>query len=133
MLPSGSLLVFVVFYLAYTVRGGIPLAVYTDRHAVFQHWRRRSHETPAFLGIGASTQCARAPRELGENQVLAHSPEAKGRVERASGTFQDRLVAELHLAGAGTPAEANHVLGEFLTDFNQRFGVPAAQSRSAYH
>jgi hypothetical protein len=53
-------------------------------------------------------------------------------VERASGTLQDRLVAELRLASASTLAEANNVLREFLTQFNQRFGVPAAQSGSAY-
>jgi hypothetical protein len=63
---------------------------------------------------------------------LAHSPEAKGRVERANGTFQDRLVAELRLAGANTLEEANQVLAQFLPRFNQRFGVPAAQPESAY-
>jgi len=113
-------------------RCGIPLAVYTDRHAVFSHWRLRPHDTPISLGVAASTQCARALRELGVTQVLAYSPEAKGRVERTNGTFQDRLVAELRLAGASTIEEANSILWEFLTRFNQRFGVPAAQSGSAY-
>ncbi len=65
-------------------------------------------------------------------QILAHSPQAKGRVERANGTFQDRLVVELRLAGACTLAEANQVLAEFLPRFNQHFGVPAAQPESAY-
>ena len=65
-------------------------------------------------------------------QILAHSPQAKGRVERANGTFQDRLVAELRLAGASTLEEANQVLSDFLPRFNQRFGVPAAQPESAY-
>ena len=64
--------------------------------------------------------------------ILALSPEAKGRVERANGAFQDRLVAELRLAGARTLHEANHVLQEFLPHFNTRFGVPAAQPGSAY-
>jgi hypothetical protein len=74
----------------------------------------------------------RALRELGVTQIFAHSPEAKGRVERANGTFQDRLVAELRLAGARTLAEANDVLEEFLPRFNARFGVPATQVGSAY-
>jgi hypothetical protein len=65
-------------------------------------------------------------------QIFAHSPEAKGRVERANGTFQDRLVSELRLAGASTLAEANEVLAEFLPRFNARFGVPAALPGSAY-
>jgi hypothetical protein len=53
-------------------------------------------------------------------------------VERANGTFQDRLVAELRLAGASTVEEANQVLADFLPQFNQRFGVPAAQPEPAY-
>ena len=53
-------------------------------------------------------------------------------MERANGTFQDRLVSELRLANAGTLEEANGVLSEFLPRFNARFGVPAAQAESAY-
>jgi hypothetical protein len=64
--------------------------------------------------------------------VFAHSPEAKGRVERANGTFQDRLVSELRLADASTLEEANYVLSKFLPRFNARFGVPATQAGSAY-
>jgi len=71
-------------------------------------------------------------RELGVTQVFARSPEAKGRVERANGTFQDRLVAELRLAGASTLVEANGILEAFLPRFNERFGVPAAQPELAY-
>jgi hypothetical protein len=113
-------------------RRGVPLAVYTDRHAVFQS--RRPGPDQALAGVGAqSTQWARALRELGVTQVFAHSPEAKGRVERANGTFQDRLVVELRLAGASTLAEANRFLGEFLPRFNKRFGAPADQPGLAYH
>ena len=71
-------------------------------------------------------------RELGVTQVFARSPEAKGRVERANGTFQDRLVAELRLAGANNIGEANLVLEEFLPRFNERFGVPATQPEPCY-
>src|ERR671914_142326 len=78
------------------------------------------------------TTWSRALEELGVTQILAHSPQAKGRVERANGTFQDRLVVELRLAGASTLEEANQVLSDFLPRFNQRFGVPAAQPESAY-
>ena len=110
---------------------GVPLAVYTDGHAVFQPRRNPSDRSPASQK-GSSTQWSRALGELGITQILAHSPEAKGRVERANGTFQDRLVAELRLAGACTLAEANRVLTEFLARFNQRFGVSAAQTDLAY-
>ena len=107
------------------------MAVYTDRHAVFQSRRSPSDRSPV-RQKGASTHWVRALGELGITQILAHSPEAKGRVERANGTFQDRLVAELRLADACTLEEANQVLAEFLPRFNQRFGVPADQPESAY-
>ena len=110
-------------------RRGIPLGVYTNRYTVFRHPGQRLQEEAQ---IGKLTQFGRALEELGVNQVFAHSPEAKGRVERANGTFQDRLVAELRLAGASNLAEANQVLETFLPRFNERFGVPAAQPESAY-
>ena len=103
-------------------RHGIPAAVYTDRHAAFIH-------------RDSTTQAARvsvALKELGVRQILAMSPEAKGRVERANGTFQDRLVSELRLAGARTLEQANEVLWEFLPRFNARFGVPAAVPAGGY-
>ena len=70
---------------------------------------------------------------IGVEQIFARSPEAKGRVERANGTFQDRLVTELRLAGARTISEANQVLWASLDHaVNKRFGVPPAQSTNAY-
>jgi hypothetical protein len=108
---------------------GIPLAVYTDRHAAFVSRILPEEKSGAHQG---HTQFARALQELGVTQIFALSPEGKGRVERANGTFQDRLVAELRLAGASTLADANCVLEEFLPRFNERFGVPAAEAGSAY-
>ena len=112
-------------------RHGIPLGVYTDRHAVFQSPGQRLEKESGIPAV-TPTQWGRALRELGVTQVFAHSPEAKGRVERANGTFQDRLVSELRLANASTLEEANDVLSEFLPRFNARFGVPPTQARSAY-
>ena len=66
---------------------GIPLGVYTDRHSVFQSPDPRLKEVSSTRAI-MPTQWGRALRELGVTQVFAHSPEAKGRVERANGTFQ---------------------------------------------
>ena len=112
-------------------RRGIPLALYSDCYAVFRH-TRCAETVEAPLADTGPTQFGRAMRELGIRQIFARSPEAKGRVERANGTFQDRLVTELRLAGASTMVEANRVLEEFLPRFNERFGVPAAESGSAY-
>ena len=112
---------------------GVPLALYSDRHGIFQ----RSPKEPDSLeeqlrGRRNHTQLGRALEELGIRLTLAHTPQAKGRIERVWGTFQDRLVSELHLAGATTIEQANNVLWNFLPRFNQRFGVPAAEPGTAY-
>ena len=96
---------------------GIPMALYTDRYAVFKH-------TPGSALPAGPTQFSRAMEELGIQIIFAHSPQAKGRVERTAGTFQDRLVAELRLAGATTLEQAQAMLDEFVPRFNRRFGVP---------
>jgi transposase len=116
-----------------TQKRGVPLAVYTDLHSVFQVPRRPSETVDEWLSRKRGrTQVGRALRELGISQVFARSPEAKGRVERMAGTFQDRLVSELRMAGASTAVDANRLLREFLPRFNQRFAVPPAQAESAY-
>ena len=71
-------------------------------------------------------------KELGIRQIFARSPQAKGRVERAAATFQDRLVIELRLAGAATITETNELLNGFLPRFNEKFGVQAEQDQLAY-
>ena len=104
---------------------GVPVALYTDRHAVFKH-------TPGSGRSSAPTQFSRAMDELGVQMIFAQSPQAKGRVERTAGTFQDRLVAELRLAGAATLEQAQAVLDEFVPRFNRRFGVPPRCSEPAF-
>ena len=106
-------------------RCGIPIALYADRHAVFKY-------TPPSEAAAAPTQFSRAMDELGVQLIFARSPQAKGRVERMAGTFQDRLVTELRLAGAITIDDANHVLADFLPRFNQRFRVSAQHAETAY-
>ena len=105
---------------------GIPLALYSDRHPVFKFTGDLS-QYPA-----GPTQFARAMEELGIQQIFARSPQAKGRVERTAGAFQDRLVTELRLSGVATIDEANAVLYSFLPRFNQKFGVQAERPVPAY-
>ena len=112
---------------------GIPLALYSDRHGIFQ----RSPKEPESLreqlrGKRDATQFGRALQELGIELIVAYTPQAKGRVERLFGTLQDRLVSEMRLAGATTVDDANRVLWRLLPSFNQRFGVCAEQPGSAY-
>jgi transposase len=112
---------------------GIPLALYSDRYFVFRY-NGKKEDTPegSISEKRNPTQFGRAMRELGITQVFARSPEAKGRIERANGTFQDRLVSELRLAGVSTVEEANRFLQVFLPRYNEHFGVPPAQSEPAY-
>ena len=111
---------------AYLERNGRPQSVYTDRASLFQPtlapgWKE---EEP---GPKTETQLGRAFRELGMEWIGAHSPQAKGRVERCFGTLQDRLVKGLRLAGAKTLEEANAYLEtKFLAEWNERFTVKAA-------
>jgi transposase len=107
---------------------GIPLSLYRDRHSIFQ--RNDSHWTLAeqLAGKQAPTQLGRALAELGIEPIPAYSPQAKGRIERAWRTCQDRLVSELRLARATTLPQANAVLAQFCADYNRRFAHPAADS-----
>ena len=107
---------------------GIPLALYSDRHSVFVPSLRSAQPK---LAEGA-TQFARAMGELGIRQVFASSAQAKGRVERVAGTFQDRLVTELRLDGASTLVGANFLLESFIKRFNHQFAVAPAQPQTAY-
>lgn len=112
---------------------GIPLALYSDRHGIFQRSPREPESLEEqLLGERQPTQFGRALRGLGIQPIFALSPQAKGRIERLFGTLQDRLVSELRLAGASTVEEANRVLWEYLPRHNARFGVPAAQGGLAY-
>jgi transposase len=107
---------------------GIPLSLYRDRHSIFQ--RNDSHWTLAeqLAGKQAPTQLGRALEQLGIQQIPAYSPQAKGRIERAWRTCQDRLVSELRLAQATPVEQANVVLARFCANYNQRFARPAAEA-----
>ena len=111
---------------------GVPLSLYHDRHSIFQ--RNDSHWTLAeqLAGKQAPTQLGHALQQLGIQQIPAYSPQAKGRIERAWRTCQDRLVSELRLAHATTLEQANTVLACFCADYNQRFARPAADAASDF-
>ena len=111
---------------------GIPLSLYHDRHSIFQ--RNDSHWTLAeqLAGQQAPTQLGQALQQLDIQQIPAHSPQAKGRIERAWRTCQDRLVSELRLASATTLPQANTVLTRFCADYKQRFARPPADADSDF-
>ncbi|MEK7216510.1 MAG: ISNCY family transposase, partial [Chloroflexota bacterium] len=112
---------------------GIPVAIYRDRHGIFeQTGEPRWTLEEELAGQRVPTQVGRALAELGIGSIPASSPQAKGRIERLWGTFQDRLVQELRLAGAATMEEAEALLPSFLVRFNRRFMVPAVDPTAAY-
>jgi len=114
-------------------RHGIPIAVYRDGHGIFERSRREPETREEQLeGKRTPTQFGRLLEELGTDSLHSHSPQARGRIERLWGTFQDRLVSELRLAGVRTIDEANQVLNGFLAYYNRRFAVSASQPGSAY-
>jgi transposase len=114
-------------------RHGVPLAVYRDRHGIFETPERATLTLEEQLvDRRTPTQVGRSLAELGIGSIAARSPQAKGRIERLWGTFQDRLVVELRLAGATDRETANHVLARFVGRFNRRFAVPAANTEPAW-
>jgi len=113
-------------------RYGRPLAHYTDKNSIFRM------AGPAALpeqlrGEKAHSQFGRALRELGIEWIAAHSPEAKGRIERLFETLQDRLVKEMRLTGIDSIEAANHFLEMcFLPEWEQRFSVAPRNPRNAH-
>lgn len=109
----------------YVRQEGLPVALYPDRDSIYVCTREACLEEE-LANVGPETQFARAMRELGVGLIPAHSPQAKGRVERRHGLFQDRLVKEMRLLGIRTLAAANAYLdGTFLALVNARYTVKA--------
>lgn len=102
---------------------GRPLALYTDRHSIFLVSREES---------GAETHFARVLRELDIELICAHSPQAKGRVERANGTLQDRLIKEMRLRKISTIEQVNKFLPTFIEEYNQKFGKEPKSPENAH-
>lgn len=115
--PSESFFSYAAAARDYFERCGKPVAFYSDKHGVF-----RVNVPNAGSGENL-TQFGRAMQELDIQIICAHTPQAKGRVERANETLQDRLVKELRLQGISSLEAGNAFLPTFMADFNQRFAV----------
>ncbi len=103
---------------------GLPHSLYTDCHSVF--WTDREPTLQEqLINQKPTTEVGRALEELGVTLILAHSPQAKGRIERLWNTFQDRLVSELRLAKAKTLEQAQAVLERYIAVHNRKFAKPA--------
>ena len=110
---------------AYLEDHGKPIALYSDKHSVFRTNKPEQAE-------GGMTQFGRALHELNIDILCANAPQAKGRVERAHKTLQDRLVKELRLAGADDIDAGNALLPAFMADYNRRFAKPARNDKDLH-
>ncbi len=108
----------------YIRHSGCPVSLYLDKHSTYKTTRQPDLDE-LLRGEEAQTQFERAAKELDIEIIHAHSPQAKGRIERAFGTLQDRLVKELRLVGVCTIEEANTFLEEFMPRHNKRFAKMA--------
>ncbi len=111
---------------AYLTEFGKPQAFYSDKFSVF-----RVNLPNALSGTGL-TQFGRGMKELQIQLICAHSPQAKGRVERANQTLQDRLTKELRLRRISSMAVANAYLPQFIKEYNTRFAVAPRSAESAH-
>ena len=111
----------------YIERHGKPIAFYSDKHGIFRVNQPRPLGTTSGM-----TQFERAMQDLDIQILCANSPQAKGRVERANQTLQDRLVKELRLLGISDIDTANAYLPEFIHDFNRRFAVVPRSNHDAH-
>ncbi|MFC4523659.1 ISNCY family transposase [Cupriavidus pinatubonensis] len=111
---------------AYLERHGKPVAFYSDKASVFRV------NNPSATGGDGHTQFARALFELNIEGICANSSQAKGRVERAHQTLQDRLVKELRLRNLSTMEAANAFVPEFIADYNARFAKVPRNSHNAH-
>jgi hypothetical protein len=105
---------------------GRPLGLYVDKHSIFRV-NQGEHKNGKRI-----THFGRVLKDLDIELICANSPQAKGRVERKNGVMQDRLVKEMRLQGINTIQEANVFLPKFIDELNQRFGVEAANPKSAH-
>ncbi len=117
---------------AWITEYGVPVALYCDRKTVYVTDREATAEEQ-LAGEVPMTAFGRACHRLGIEIIQAHSPQAKGRVERSHGVYQDRLVKELRLQGVETIVGANELLeGGFVARLNEKFAQPPASDEDAH-
>jgi hypothetical protein len=116
----------------YIKRYGLPGSLYLDKHSTYKNNHKQRYTDWPFKDEEALTQFSRACKQLGIEVIFAHSPQAKGRIERVFKTLQDRLVKELRLGQIDNLQDANRLLKAFLPIFNKKFEV-SARGSSDFH
>ena len=115
----------------YIRKYGITMSIYMDKHTTYKSPAEPSIEVE-IIGTMPLSEFGRALTELGVKIIHAHSPQAKGRIERLFNTLQDRLVKEMTLRGINTIEEANKYLDSYLSAHNKRFAVKAKEQEDLH-
>lgn len=116
----------------YSEKYGLPQSVYVDKHSTYKSSRKLTVEEELEGMEESMSQFERALEELGVEVIHAHSPQAKGRIERIFGTLQDRLIKEMRLRGVNTKDGANKFLLEYFPVFNKKFRVCPANDTDVH-
>ncbi len=115
------------FWKEYFLKNGLPLSIYLDKFSTYKINHKNAVDNKDMI-----TQFQRAMNQAGVKPITAHSPEAKGRVERMFQTLQDRLIKELRLAGITTIEEANEFLKAYIPKLNAKFAVVPKRKRDLH-
>ena len=122
--PNEGVIAVLLFWKEYSEKHGKPVSLYLDKFSTYKINHKHAMDNTELM-----TQFQRVLQTLGIQRILAHSPQAKGRIERLFQTLQDRLVKELRLAKINTPADGNIFLNDiFLPGFNEQFAVIPAKT-----
>lgn len=115
----------------YIKKYGIPMKLYSDKHTTYRSPKKLTVEEE-LQGVKSQSQFERAVAELGVELIHANSPQAKGRIERLFGVFQDRLTKEMRLAGICNKETANEFLEQYLPKYIKKFSVRAAKDANLH-
>jgi transposase len=129
--PSEDQIGYLLLLRSIAQRFGLPMSLYHDRHTILRSPKQPTLEEQ-LAGQTPMSQLQRVMAELGIESIPAHSPQAKGRIERLWGTLQDRLTKELRLADVATLAAANAYLPGFLARYNARFAQAPRDPQAAW-
>jgi DNA-binding Lrp family transcriptional regulator len=115
----------------YIKKYGIPMSIYFDKHTTYKSTAEPTIEEE-INGEEPLSEFGRALEELGVQRIYAHSPQAKGRIERLFKTLQDRLIKEMRLKGIKSVEEANKFLKTYLPKYNKKFSLKAHRSEDLH-
>lgn len=120
-----------ISFKGYVKQHDIPMSIYLDKHSTYKAQREETIEEQ-LAGEKPQSKFGRALAEIGVNVIYAHSPQAKGRIERLFKTFQDRVIKEMRLLKISNKEDGNRFLKKYLPKFNRKFSVSPAGNENLH-